>query len=73
MKLDPKQFKGKIIHNLASSVGAKVGRLYLDLVVDGPNVSYRVKHNDRIKVKSLKIETAVEKFNKIHEKAEANG
>jgi hypothetical protein len=62
LKLNADDFRGKIVHTVASLAGT-IGTLYLQVVIDENTIWYRVKHNGRVKKKSLKPDVAIAFYN----------
>lgn len=62
MILEADNLRGKIVHTIASLVGS-IGALYLQAVIDEHTIFYRVKHNGRIKKKSLQPRVAIAFYN----------
>jgi predicted transcriptional regulator len=62
MMLNADDFRGKIVHTVASLAGS-IGTLYLQVVIDSHTIWYRVRHNGRIKKKSLQPDVAIAFYN----------
>lgn len=66
--LNADDFRGKIVHTVGSYAGS-IGTLYLEVVIEANTIWYRVKHNGRIKKKSLQPNVAIAFYNGVVSRA----